>query len=672
MANRLINETSPYLLQHAHNPVDWYPWGEEALQKAQDENKLILVSIGYAACHWCHVMEHESFEDEAVASFMNQHFVCVKVDREERPDIDKIYMDAVMLMTQRGGWPLNAFALPDGRPVYGGTYFPKDHWLNVMQQLAELYETTPQRALEYAENLTTAMQDLDQVIYNAGAPDFDRLELRQMKIIWTKQLDFQWGGRLSQANKFPLPMNNLFLLRAAQLLGDEKLQEAVDVTLEKMALGGIYDQLGGGFARYSVDAYWKVPHFEKMLYDNGQLVSLYAEAWQQNPQPLYAQVVEDTIGFVQRELMSEEGGFYSSLDADSEGVEGKFYVWSYEELSELLGERLKPFADFYNVIPGGNWEGNNILFSLETEADFAHRWNLDPEAFSQELREIRTLLMRERNKRIRPGLDDKTLTSWNALMLKGLVDAHRVFGKEKYLELALQNARFLKAKMTEPDGKLYRNYKNGKRSINAFLDDYANLIEAYIALYEVSFDESWLQQAELHLNYVRKYFSDVDTGMFYYTSKEDPILVRRKMETQDDVISSSNAVLAHGLYRLSLLLHRKDYRDMSEQMLRNMRTSILESPAWHAKWAQLILMLVFPHFEIAITGPQALVYRPQLEKPYYPNRVFAGGKSESTLPILQHRFREETTIYLCQGNTCQAPTTEVSEAQAQLLQLTQK
>ncbi len=669
MANRLIHESSPYLLQHAQNPVDWYPWGEEALQKAQAENKLLLVSIGYAACHWCHVMEHESFEDEAVASMMNQHFVCIKIDREERPDIDKIYMDAVMLMTQRGGWPLNAFALPDGRPVYGGTYFPKDHWLNVLGQLAELYEQTPEKAVEYASNLTQAMMDLDQVIHNASAPDFTKLEVRQMKILWTEQLDFQWGGRLSQANKFPLPMNNLFLLRAATLLQDEKVQQAVDISLEKMALGGIYDQLGGGFARYSVDAYWKVPHFEKMLYDNGQLVSLYAEAWQQNPQPLYQLVVDQTIGFLQRELMSEEGGFYSSLDADSEGVEGKFYVWTYEELADLLGAKLKPFADYYNVIPGGNWEGNNILFALDTEADFAHRWNLEPEAFSQQMAEIRAQLLRERAKKIRPGLDDKILASWNGLMLKGLVDAYRVFQQPSYLQLALRNARFLQDKLSDGDGRLYRNYKAGKRSINAFLDDYANLIDAYIALYEVSFEESWLHQAVLHLEYVRKNFLDVDTGMFYYTSKEDPVLVRRKMETQDDVISSSNAVMAHNLFRLSLLLHRTDYRSMSDQMLRNMRTAVLENPAWHAKWAQLVLMHVFPHAEIAITGAQALDFRAQLEHPYYPNRLFAGGHSASTLPILQDRFQEKTTVFVCQESTCQLPVASVAEARQQLQQL---
>ncbi|MEM6346059.1 MAG: thioredoxin domain-containing protein [Bacteroidota bacterium] len=662
MPNRLINESSPYLLQHANNPVDWYAWGDEALQKAKDENKLILVSIGYAACHWCHVMEHESFEDNEVAELMNKHFVCIKVDREERPDIDKIYMDAVMLMTKRGGWPLNAFALPDGRPVYGGTYFPKDHWMGVLNQLSELYAKTPEKAIDYAYHLKEAMINFDQVVKDANAPDVSKLDVRQMKIVLLDNQDLEWGGRNVQANKFPLPVNNLWMLRSSQLLGDEKLEEALDVSLEKMALGGIYDQLGGGFARYSVDAYWKVPHFEKMLYDNGQLVSAYAEAHLQKPNPLYERVVRQTIDFVERELMSEEGGFYSSLDADSEGVEGKFYVWDYNELGMILGDDLNHFANYYNISPKGNWEGNNILFALEDEGEFAMRWHLDPIAFAEQMERCRRLLFAEREKRVRPGLDDKILASWNGLMLKGLVDAYRVFGDKKFLALAERNASFLVDKLATEEGQLYRSYKEGKRTINAFLDDYANLIEALIALYEVSFEEKWLDQLILHLEYVRKYFFDDESGMFFYSSSEDPILVRRKIETQDDVIPSSNATLAMSLYQLSLLLHRSDYRELSEQMMRNMKASMLENPSWHAKWGQLALMQVFPHYEVAITGPEAKEFRLGLELPYFPNKLFAGAESSSKVPLLQDRFTDETTIFVCQNNTCQLPVKSVSEA----------
>ncbi|MEL6844091.1 MAG: thioredoxin domain-containing protein, partial [Bacteroidota bacterium] len=516
------------------------------LDKAKAENKLILVSIGYAACHWCHVMEHESFEDAGVAELMNKHFVCIKVDREERPDIDKIYMDAVMLMTQRGGWPLNAFALPDGRPVYGGTYFPKEHWIGVLNQLSDLYSQQPQTAVDYAKALKDAMMKLDQVAKDTQAPPLSKLDVRQMKIVLLENQDLEWGGRKVEANKFPLPVNNLWMLRASQLLEDEKLEGALDVSLERMALGGIYDQLGGGFARYSVDPYWRVPHFEKMLYDNGQLVSLYAEAYLQKPNPLYERVVRQTIAFVERELMSEEGGFYASLDADSEGEEGKFYVWRYSEVDKVVGEKLFPyFRDYYNLRPNGNWEdGKNTLFALEDEGEFAMRMGMDPIAFMEQMEEGRRLLFEERKHRVRPGLDDKILTSWNALMLKGLADAYRVWGDEHFLDLARRNAQFLIDNVATAEGQLYRSYKAGKASINAFLDDYANLIEALVSLYEVSFEEKWLNQAILHLEYVRKYFFDDESGMFFYSSSEDPILVRRKTETQDDVIPSSNATLA--------------------------------------------------------------------------------------------------------------------------------
>ena len=361
MPNRLAEETSPYLLQHADNPVDWYAWGEDALAKAQEENKLLLVSIGYAACHWCHVMEHESFEDEEVARVMNEYFVNIKVDREERPDIDKIYMDAVQLMTGRGGWPLNAIALPDGRPIFGGTYFPKSQWLKVLSQIVTLYKKSPERALKSAESIVEYMQN-SGVERAESSLNISRDDLLRMLEQWMGQIDFQWGGRKVSSNKFPLPANNLFLLQAAYLTGVDKVQEAVDVTLEKMAYGGIYDHLGGGFARYSVDQYWKVPHFEKMLYDNGQMVSLYAEAYQQSPRPLYKSVVYETLRFVERELTSPEGGFYASLDADSEGVEGKYYVWTHEEIEKVMGRNTKVFADYFNVHPFGNWEETNVLF----------------------------------------------------------------------------------------------------------------------------------------------------------------------------------------------------------------------------------------------------------------------------------------------------------------------
>ena len=673
MPNRLAQESSPYLLQHANNPVDWYPWGDEALQKAQKENKLLLISIGYAACHWCHVMEKECFEDAEVAQLMNRHFVCIKVDREERPDIDKVYIEAVQLMRQHAGWPLNAFALSDGRPIYGGTYFPKEHWMQVLQQMAEVHRSNPERTHKFAEELVDAMKQVNPIVEvpaelaesGQKKPVLSQEDLHKLKSIWMDQIDFKWGGRKSSGNKFPLPTNNLFMLRTAHLLKDERMQVAADLTLEKMAYGGIYDHLGGGFARYSVDPYWKVPHFEKMLYDNGQLVSLYAEAWQQNPRPMYKAVVYDTIEFIKRELTSPEGGFYSSLDADSEGVEGKFYTWQYDEIEKLLGEDAKIFADYYNAHPFGNWEERNILFVLETETEFAQRWKLDPDDFAQKMAEGRKKLFEAREPRIRPGLDDKILTSWNALMLKGLVDAYRVFDEPSFLEMALKNAHFIRQNLTE-GGKLYRNYKAGKHTINAFLDDYAYLIQAYIALYQVTFNESWIEQADQHMQFVHEHFANPASSMYFYTSDEEQVLVHRKTEIQDDVIPSSNSSLAHSLHQLGLILHKSEYLDLSAQMLRNVADQVINNPGWFSHWGLLGLTHIFKHYEVAITGPQAEDFRKKMAAAYFPNRLFAGAEKESHLPILQNRIGAETTVFVCHGNSCQLPVHTVEEALVQL------
>lgn len=662
MSNRLIHETSPYLLQHAHNPVDWHPWGDEALERARNENKLLIVSIGYAACHWCHVMEKESFEDAEVADIMNTHFVCIKVDREERPDIDKVYMDAVVLMTQRGGWPLNAVALPDGRPVWGGTYFPKENWISVLMQLVKIQKEDPNRVSQSADQIESAILKMGVVekTYYDTAPD--REVVGPMLDSWMEQIDFNWGGRQVQANKFPLPANNVLLLRAGHFLQHEQAMEAVSITLEKMAFGGIYDHLGGGFSRYSVDVYWKVPHFEKMLYDNGQLISLYAEAFQQNPLPLYRHAVYQSLAFIEREMTSPEGGFYSSLDADSEGEEGKFYVWTYEEIEAVLGADSKLFADYYNVHPSGNWEGNNILFVLETEEAFARRWQLDPAAFQEKMSTGREKLLEARARRIRPGLDDKILASWNALMLKGYADAYRVFGEERFLAAALRNGQFIREKMTDGD-RLFRNYKNGKRSIPAFLDDYAFVIEAYIALYQATFDEKWLSYARGHLAHVQAHFFDEKSSMFFYTSDEGQLLINRKIEVQDDVIPSSNASLAHSLHALGLLYGDSAWLALSRQLLDNAFSALQRDPSFHAYWGQMLLKQVFPHYEIAITGEQAHAFRTALDKRYHPGRLFAGAVKTSDLPLLQDRFSDQTTIYVCEGNTCKLPVHTVESAE---------
>jgi uncharacterized protein YyaL (SSP411 family) len=659
MPNLLIHESSPYLLQHAHNPVDWHPWNKETLEKAKAENKPIIISIGYTACHWWHVMEKESFEDEEVAAIMNKYFICIKVDREERPDVDQLYMDAVTMITGRGGWPLNAFALPGGEPFSGGTYFPKEHWIQALNQLGELWQKNRSRILEAAHNLTNHVKESHKLDLSNSRNPLSEDELRAAFEYWLKQVDFKFGGRKVSANKFPLPANNLSMLRAAHFFSKkadeedglgEQLQAAVDLTLEKMALGGMYDQIGGGFARYSVDPYWRVPHFEKMLYDNGQLVSLYAEAWQALPmesplRPLYKCIVYDTLGFVERKLTSPEGGFYASLDADSEGVEGKFYTWQLEEIREVLGEKTDLFAEYYNIEAEGNWEETNVVFAKEREDVFARKKEIDPAGFAADMEHSRKQLLEHRKQRIRPTLDDKQLCSWNALMLRGYVDAWRPFGETRFLEAAIRNANFIIEKLSE-GGKLWRNYKNGKRSINAFLDDYAYVIDAFLALHDVTLDERWLAHADGYLQHTIDYFADPESPLFFYTALEDMVIVDRSHELLDDVTPSSNAMMANSLFVLSTLLGKRNYYDHAQLMLASMREKILEQPAWHAVWLRLAMRYVFPSYEIAITGPQYLDFRNAFNEYYLPQCTFAGAASEGLIPLLKDRFTDGTTIYV--------------------------
>ena len=567
--NSLIDETSPYLLQHAHNPVDWMAWNDESLAKAKAEQKLILVSIGYSACHWCHVMEHESFEDSTVAAYMNENFICIKVDREERPDVDQVYMNAVQLMTGRGGWPLNCFALPDGRPLYGGTYFPKDQWMDVMAKVAGIWENDREKALEYAANLTKGVSESELISRNTAEAKFTKEAVSEFTETWKSQVDNKEGGP-NRAPKFPLPNNYEFLLRYGTLGKDQFILDHVNLTLEKMAFGGIYDQVGGGFARYSTDALWKAPHFEKMLYDNGQLVSLYSEAFQATKNPLYKEIVDETLEFIERELTSTEGAFYSALDADSEGEEGKFYVWQKEELQTLLGDDFEWVKDYYNVNSKGLWEhGNYILLRKDGDEEFAKKQGWKTQELKQKVKVVNALLLKERNKRIRPGLDDKQLTSWNALMLKGYADAYRVFGNKEYLSAALKNADFILEKQKKKDGGLWHNHKEGRSTINGFLEDYCFTIEAFISLYQATFDKKWLDESDALAKYAIEHFHDSESGMFFFNSNADPKLIARKMELTDNVIPSSNSSMAKGLFYLGHYLDNKKYLDISEQMLNN-------------------------------------------------------------------------------------------------------
>lgn len=668
--NSLINETSPYLLQHAHNPVNWHAWNKEAFELAKKEDKLVLVSIGYSACHWCHVMEHESFEDEQTAQLMDDHFINIKVDREERPDVDQVYMTAVQLMTGHGGWPLNCFVLPDGRPVYGGTYFQKQQWQNILLNLADLWKNDRDKIFDYAAQLTEGVQRAELISANKEDSPLSIEILHQTIDNWKQRFDNKEGGP-NRAPKFPLPNNYLFLLHlspALSALGGERtdLVKHFNLTLQKMAFGGIYDQVGGGFARYSTDMLWKVPHFEKMLYDNAQLVSLYSEAFKATGNKLYKEVVYETIEFVKRELTSAEGAFYSALDADSEGVEGKYYVWTKDELKNILGNKYELTAEYYNVNELGYWEHDNyILLRTKTDTEIAEQFNISVDELKKEIGQVKKELLKAREKRVKPGLDDKSLTSWNALMLKGLVDAYCAFGENEFLQSALKNARFIINKQLKSDGSLYHSYKNGRSTINGFLEDYAFTIEAFIALYQATFDEQWLNSSKKLMEYTIQHFHDSKSGMFYFTSDMDEALITRKMEVSDNVIPASCSCIATSLFILGHYLGNTTYIAMSKQMLNNVIRDIPQYGAGYSNWCMLLLNFTAPFYEVAIVGKDVDEKRKHFDKYYLPNMIFAGSRTASPIPLLNNRYVEgKTLIYVCENNTCKKPVEDVEEAMA--------
>ena len=661
--NDLIKSISPYLLQHAHNPVNWQPWSDEVVKRAKKENKLILVSIGYAACHWCHVMEHESFEDFEVAKVMNDNFICVKVDREERPDVDNYYMTAVQLMQQQGGWPLNVIAMPDGRPIWGGTYFPKEGWIKSILTVSDYYRNNPEQTEEYAASFQNGIEQasLTAAIENVVPANAKLLEKGVNN--WKQRFDMENGGRIG-APKFPMPVNLEFLLYYGFMKSDKTALDFVEITLRKMARGGIYDQIGGGFARYSVDELWKVPHFEKMLYDNGQLLSVYSKGFQQFKNEEFKTVVYETSDFIERELMDETGAFYSSLDADSEGKEGKFYVWKTDELKAVLKDDFDLFSNYYNVNSKGFWEhGNYILLRNDTDENFVQKMNLSIEQLHEKVTQWKKDLLAERSKRVRPGLDDKTLTSWNSLVIKGLADAYIAFDDEKFLRLALQNARFLNENVLEKNGKLYHNWKNGQASVDGFLEDYSITIQAYISLFEVTGGEEWLAVAEKLLNYSFAHFYDENSGLFYFSEKDNNSVLTNHFQKEDNVIPASNSIMANNLHYMYLLLEKTEYRNISEKMAHHISSRFPQYPMAYANWGNLILMKSEPFFEVAILGKDANMKMKELQQTFHPNVLWAFAKSESEIPILKGRLvNEKTFIYVCNEGICQLPVENVGQA----------
>ncbi len=666
--NRLSTASSPYLREHADNPVHWFEWGDEALEKAKRENKPIIVSIGYASCHWCHVMEEESFMDTTVARIMNENFIAIKVDREERPDIDQVYIDAAQLITGRAGWPLNAFGLPDGTPFYAATYFPKEQWIGLLQQVITAYKEDKENVDKQANAVREGVLESSLI---SPLPNEAKGALADTYSLifpsWESDFDYLEGG-IKGAPKFPMPVVWEFLLQDFYKNNNEEALLAATTTLDKMAMGGIYDHLAGGFARYATDEEWKVPHFEKMLYDNGQLVSLYAHAYQVTRNETYATVVKETLEFVKQNLTASNGGFYSSLNADSEGEEGTFYVWTKPELQAILGANASPlFCEYFNVTEEGNWENKkNVLHTKTSVDDLAKQRGIKPEALHKLLLETRQTTLDARNKRIRPSVDDKILTSWNALMLSGYIDAYWALGDDTYLEAALKNAEFLKKHMIQSNGGLLRSYSNGRASIEAFLDDYAFLSSAFIQLYQATFDIQWLDQSKILTDFALEHFKDPETGFFFYTSDVSDGLYVRKLDIQDQVTPSSNAVMAEVLFTLGRYYENASYQSVSSKMVQSLSPDFRESGPYFAQWASVMGLMAFQTNEVAVMGPEAMEKARQIMQSYHPDALLMGGNEEN-LPLLENKLVEgKTIIYVCQDKICKLPVQDVAQALKQM------
>lgn len=669
-ANRLINASSPYLLQHAYNPVDWHEWNDETLQKAKDENKPIIVSIGYSACHWCHVMERECFENETLAQIMNQHFINIKVDREERPDIDQIYMDAVQNMGLRGGWPLNVFLTADAKPFYGGTYFPSANWQQILNQVANAYENHFEEIYKSAQGFTDSLNRNELLKFGIQSTDNEIDISIIQKSIETikKQFDPEWGG-LDKEPKFPMPCIYNFLLKAWKLTGDEAILNHTIFTLKKIALGGIYDHLGGGFMRYSTDKMWFAPHFEKMLYDNAQLLGLYAEAFQITQDSHFKNIIYQTIDFIEREMSNEEGGFYSAYDADSEGEEGKFYVWKYQEIIDLGIENIELFLEYFNITPEGNWEhGNNILIADVDLNTFSKLKNLDFDYVKQTIESITKQLFDIRNKKTKPGLDDKILTSWNALTCSGLLKCYFALGEPKFRELAIKNFNFLAKNQLKSDFTLFHNYKNGKSTINGFLEDYSAFIDCTLKLYEATFDEKYLELSKNMALKVVEQFADSEDEFLFFTSKNDQALIARKKEIFDNVIPASNSMMLTNFYLLGHYLDIDDFKIAAQNCIEKLVPLFIKEPAYLSNWGSLMALHIAKIKEVVVVGPKFEKLSNDLQKDYLPFKITLATGKNSNIPLFEGRDWNggETQIYICENKTCDLPTDNVETAKARL------
>jgi uncharacterized protein len=667
--NRLQYENSPYLLQHAHNPVDWYAWNEEAFARAKAEDKPILVSIGYSTCHWCHVMERESFEDTTTAAFMNEHFVCIKVDREERPDVDHIYMEMVQILSGQGGWPLNCFLLPDGRPFFGGTYYPpqplynRPSWLQVMSNISNAYQTKREVVEGQAAQLMGYVEKSDEKLLTPITADFVANFDKNSDEIFEKmqeRFDTSEGG-FGGAPKFPGAMCLDFLLAYHHFSKEKNALAHVELSLDKMCQGGIYDQLGGGFARYATDRAWLIPHFEKMLYDNALLVSVLAKTYKVTQKKLYAETITETLSFVEREMTSEEGGFYSALDADSEGVEGKFYVWQKAEVDAILGEDSSLFCAFYDVSEEGNWEEQSILWRAENFDFFAQKNNINEDFLRQKMSEARAKLFAVRSERVRPSLDDKILLAWNALMCSAYTHAFQALQEEKYRTVALRNIDFLieKFEQTTPN-HFFHTYKNELAKYEANLEDYSYLIAALLDVYEICFDKKYLTKAKALSEIVIENFYDAASGLFYFAPISQKDLIVRRKELYDNAMPSGNATMAHNLQRLAIIFEKNDWKKIVQSLLKAIENTAKRYATSFARYALVMLLEEKNYREIAIIGTDALEKIQAIQTHFFPNAIFmASQNADSEYAMLKDK--NEDYIYLCQNYACLKPVQSVEE-----------
>jgi len=661
--NMLGEETSPYLLQHAENPVHWQPWGDEIWEMARKENKLVLISIGYSSCHWCHVMEAETFENDSVARLMNSRFISVKVDREERPDVDQVYMTAVQLMTGTGGWPLNVVVLPNGKPVYGGTYHTRERWLQVLEEVSNQFREDPDKLSAYADRVAQGVAQVN-LVPDPGVGGFREGVLETALTGWRVRWDPEWGGN-AETQKFMLPPTLQFLMAFSHLSGDSQVSDHLERTLDRMAQGGVFDQIGGGFYRYSTDPRWHIPHFEKMLYDNAQLLGVFARAYSVYSKPEYKRVVQRTFSFLKRDMRAPGGAYYAALDADTEGEEGKYYLWQERELKTLLGDDFPLFAAYYSIEPEMAWEnGNFVPFRKGSDDAFAKEHDLSSDALDTLKKRWHAALMQARSDRTFPGRDDKIITSWNALLISGLVDAFEALGDAAYLQEARDLYAFLMAHSAE-GGRLRHSYKEGDPRTEGFLEDYAFMAQAAFRMYQATGEQGFLDQTEIWMATIQKQFQDPDSPLFRY--KEDSELIAPIVKTDDGVMPSPNTVLAELFLDLGHFFYRPEFLEKGKEMVLALQDRFLQIPDTYAGWGRLLLRFQYPFYEVAIAGEQAGSLRAEMAREFLPDALLVFTPEPSDLPLFQGRFDPgQTRIFVCQDHSCRLPVTTVAEALSQL------